>query len=162
MPSFYGLSRPAELPAIVQRVCDVLGHGFNRTASHLLLETMAVETRLGQFRDPTPNGAGRGICQFDPIAFRDVQDRASASDILAIDAEFGINIKFLTHAQLDYSPVVSVIFCRLFYKLVKAPIPPSMSGRAEYWKRYYNTVRGKGTVEDYAKAAALVDALEGR
>ena len=155
MRVFYGLGQQSDLTAMVERVCACLGYGLNKTAPQLLLETMAQETRLGAYKDPTPYGAGRGICQFDLIAFKDVQERTGALDAKAIQAEFAIDIKKTRHDQLDYSPLLSLIFCRLFYKLVKAPIPADLEGRAAYWKRYYNTVAGKGTAHEYIESAKL-------
>lgn len=157
MRVFYGLGSIDHLPEMVRRVCNTLGNGAHGTAVDLILETMAQETRLGAFKDPTPYGAGRGVAQFDLIAFKDVQERTSPGDVDAIKAEFAIDIKKTRHDQLDYSPLLSIIFCRLFYKLVKAPIPAELQDRAHYWKRYYNTTAGKGTASEYVHNARLCE-----
>lgn len=41
------------------------------------------------------------------------------------------------------------LFTRLFYRLIPEAILETIEGRAKYWKKYYNTVLGKGTVEHY-------------
>lgn len=51
--------------------------------------------------------------------------------------------------HLRYNPYLSLIFTRLFYRLIPEAIPETIEGRAKYWKKYYNTVLGKGTVEHY-------------
>ena len=47
---------------------------------------------------------------------------------------------------------LAVAFCRLFYRRKPGAIPATMPGRAAYWKKYYNTIRGAGTVDHYVAA----------
>ena len=44
--------------------------------------------------------------------------------------------------------------CRLHYRRDKDPIPSwdDLEAQAKYWKRVYNTVEGRGTVEHFIKA----------
>ena len=44
--------------------------------------------------------------------------------------------------------------CRLHYRRDKDPLPSwdDIEGQAKYWKRVYNTVEGRGTVEHFIKA----------
>lgn len=41
------------------------------------------------------------------------------------------------------------LFARLHYLRVASPVPLDLRGQAEYWKRYYNTRLGAGTVAKY-------------
>lgn len=43
--------------------------------------------------------------------------------------------------------------CRLHYMLVPVPIPEAsdIRGLGEYWKKYYNTSLGRGTVDDFVE-----------
>lgn len=153
---YYGLATPRHLRDIVIAVCNVLGHGAPANcAVDLMLETAAQETHCGQIADPTPNGAGRGLFQIDPIAFNDICQRARPNDVNLISQNFGINIRTVRHDALDHSPLLSAIFCRLFYKLLPAPIPATLVERAAYWKKYYNTELGAGTVGQYVNNASL-------
>lgn len=43
----------------------------------------------------------------------------------------------------------SCCFARLHYWLISEQIPKTLEEQAEYWKKYYNTVSGKGTKEEY-------------
>lgn len=149
----YGLASPDAAPALVVAVCDVLGHGINNVATAMLLETAAQETHLGRFLDPTPNGAGRGLCQIDEIAFQDVIARTRDVDVYVVQKYFGVDVRGIEHRHLDYSPLLSFVLCRLFYKLIPEPFPLDLPGRASYWKRHYNTHMGKGTVGEYIKNA---------
>ena len=152
---FYGLAKQKHLREIVIEVCNVLGHGSNAMAVDLMLETAAQETHCGQLRDPTPNGAGRGIFQIDPVGFNDICQRTRSGDVTAVFNNFGIDIKTIRHDALDYSPLAAAIFCRLFYKLIPESIPNAVVGRAGYWKKYYNTELGKGSVGEYVNNASL-------
>ena len=44
--------------------------------------------------------------------------------------------------------------CRLHYRRVPSPLPKAdnMEAQAKYWKEFYNTRLGKGTVEHFIKA----------
>jgi hypothetical protein len=45
---------------------------------------------------------------------------------------------------------LAVLFARLHYLFrTKDPVPESVEDQAAYWKRWYNTIAGAGTVEQY-------------
>ncbi len=149
---FYGLASPSHVREYARAVCDVLGGGVNNTGIHMLTETAAQETHGGRYRDPTA-GAGRGLCQIDPIAFEDVQARTREENVGKVFEAFNVDITTITHEQLDHSPMLSMIFCRLFYILIPDPFPRDLVGRAHYWKRWYNTKAGHGTPQQYIENA---------
>ena len=45
-----------------------------------------------------------------------------------------------------------MIFARLKYILIPETIPTTIEGRAKYWKKFYNSVDGKGTLDHYVYA----------
>jgi len=50
------------------------------------------------------------------------------------------------------------LMARVHYLRVSEAVPDDLRGQAGYWKRYYNTRLGKGTVEGYMeKWRALVE-----
>ena len=69
--------------------------------------------------------------------------------VKTIHMHFGYDIRKLVHTDLANDPLLSFIFCRLHYRLRPEPIPSSLRGRAEYWKQFYNSMAGKGTVKHY-------------
>lgn len=154
----YGITRPEQAVQIAQDVCDVLGHGSG-FAVQLLVETACQETLLGQLRDPTPYGAGTGLCQIDRIAFEDIQRRTRPRYIKLIKEAFGIELALVEYRELEHSPLLAMIFCRLHYLLVPASIPRTLEERAMYWKVYYNTKAGKGEPEEYVRNAELMEGL---
>jgi|SRR5688572_17619067 len=153
---FYGIVHRDQPQQYAQAVCDVLGHGENRLAVRMLLETCAQETHMGRFRDTDFLRHGIGLMQLDRIGFDDVKTRARDEDLQKLEERFGVVIrsdkptqKAVEHEDLAFSPLLSMIFARLFYKLRPDPIPDSIEGRARYWKKYYNTPAGKGTEAEY-------------
>jgi hypothetical protein len=52
--------------------------------------------------------------------------------------------------RIHDSDVIGVLFARLHYLWVTPePIPEGVEAQAGYWKRFYNTAAGSGTVEEY-------------
>mgnify|MGYP005820150393 FL=1 len=52
---------------------------------------------------------------------------------------------------------LQVAFCRLQYRRDKHPLPGigDYKGQAEYWKRVYNTEKGRGTIKHFLKAIGV-------
>lgn len=115
----------------------------------LRCETAAAETRDGTSSDPTPNGAGRGFYQCDEIAFNDIQARARKDDIAALKTAFDFDLRKVEWNDLNMSLLLATVFARLHYKLRPEAIPQTLAGRADYWKKFYNTSAGKGTAAEY-------------
>ena len=149
----YWLVSLAHVKHYAQAVCNVLGVGDQNAADYLLCETAAAETQFGTYADPTPNGAGRGLYQCDQLPFKDVQARSRPADVDAIKLAFDIDIKAVEWDDLNFSPLLATIFARLHYKLRPGAIPQTLVERAEYWKKHYNSVLGKGTVEHYIESS---------
>ena len=146
----YGLVYRGQLKKDVNAVVDCLGGGED--AVNLLLETASAETNLGETVDTTWN-SGIGIMQFDPLSFVDLQNRISKSTLLKIKNCFDVDFKKLVVGDLRYSVFLSVLSARLKYMLIPQPIPNNLLLRAEYWKRYYNSVLGKGSALHYVENA---------
>ena len=154
MKYYYGVSSKEEIFLHVKHVCDVLGYGKNKSAHILLLGTLAAETNLGTFRDNTNYSAGNGISQFDRLPFEDIQSRVCHYHkdwVETIKEEFDIDISTVTWHSLHYSPLASIIFARLLYKLIPDEIPSELKYIAKYWKKHYNTELGKGSEDEFIK-----------
>lgn len=144
----YGLIKSTDLRGIAKDICDVVGHGKFHTAVDLLIETATVETDRGNYPDSTKY-AGMGLTQFDQMPFNDTRDRTSKNTKLKVLEGLGIDIDLVEWAELRYNPVLALLFTRLKYYLVRDEIPPDIEGRAHYWKKWYNSELGKGTIEHY-------------
>lgn len=151
--SGYGIVALAHIKQYAQAVCEVLGRGNQNAAVYLLCETAAAETRYGTYFDPTPNGAARGLYQCDEIAFNDIQARARQADVDALKTAFDFDLRKVEWNDLNMSPLLATVFARLHYKLRPEAIPLTLAGRADYWKKFYNTSAGKGTAAEYIARA---------
>ena len=147
----YGVVNATQIKDTVNYICSILGNGANNNACKLLLETAGAETALGKTRDLTI-GAGQGICQFDRIGFDDVVERIKLSDYIIIQERMGIDIKLVRWEDLRYNVLLSFLFARLKYKKIPEEVPTTMEKRAIYWKKYYNSTLGKGTLGHYLSA----------
>lgn len=74
--------------------------------------------------------------------FRDPKAPVSWIDTMSLDA-------ILWSMRLDDNDKIGLVFCRLHYFRVSAPIPMMLADQAAYWKDYYNTRAGSGTAEQY-------------
>lgn len=142
----YGLVALVQVKHYAQAVCDVLGCGEQNAAVYLLCETAAAETGYGTYADPTPNGAGRGLYQCDEIAFKYIQARVRQADVSALKTAFDFDLRKVEWNDLNLSPLLATVFARLHYKLRPEAIPLTLASRAEFWKKFYNTSAGKGTL----------------
>ncbi|CAH6911843.1 conserved hypothetical protein [Vibrio chagasii] len=145
---FYGLANAKELESAILATVAALGGGSKAVC--LMLGTCAAESNLGKARDNYKK-SGYGLFQFDQIAIKDVIARTRPDRKQFIDERFGIDIDDVVPSDLNYSPLLSALFCRLHYLLVPESIPDTIEGRAKYWKKYYNTEAGKGTPDHYLK-----------
>jgi hypothetical protein len=152
MKTYYGVKSYAQIFNATHKVCNALGRGSNNQAPNLILETISAETQMGTFPDCTTK-SGYGLCQFDPVGFYDVINRTRRSDKAKVKNKFGYDLNTVRLDQLNDDPVLSIILCRLKYKLRPEPIPNDIMSRAVYWKRFYNSSAGKGTVEHYLESA---------
>ena len=55
---------------------------------------------------------------------------------------------------LETNVAAQIAMCRLHYRRIPKPLPSSAEGQAEYWKKYYNSIAGRGTVEDFLVRSA--------
>lgn len=145
----FGLTRPEQALQIASDICDVLGHGQSGKAVNLLIETACQETWLGQYKDRHNFTAGVGLNQFDPVGLEDLQKNTSAEKIKLVIDSFGVDIRDLQLRDLAFSPFLSLLCTRLKYMRVKELIPSTLEGRADYWKKYFNSVLGKGHAQEY-------------
>lgn len=114
-------------------------------AIELLLGTAAQESHLGYYIEQL-SGPARGIFQIEPdtAAWLETRVREPLRSWLRGYRDDEPIIWALEY-RLDYQ----IACCRMRYLVVPAPIPHDLEGQARYWKQYYNTYLGRGTVEEY-------------
>ena len=143
---------------------------YIRDVSDLLLGTAAHESggfrynRQMRFSYTSTRGAW-GIWQIESISVKDtlqkLQDRPELDKNCGcwlVQSDRGPRLSELHSAPIDYcrtfpySPAMCCIFARLHYLFKPGKIPSDITGQAEYWKKWYNTIEGAGTVDQYIKS----------
>lgn len=133
---------------IVKPACEILGM-YSIEAERLLMGTWAHESAGGRYIAQV-GGPALGAFQMEPDTLKDlyINFLAYKPDLHRHMDEHsgssGINPK-----DLYLKPLYAAMACRLHYWRVSDPIPTDWEGIANYWKTYYNTYQGKGTVTKF-------------
>lgn len=124
------------------------------SARILILCTSAVESRLGHYLKQKNDGPALGIYQTEPKTHLDIY-----KNYLRFNPDLTYKLKILSKydnylfrereliSNLEYATAIA----RIHYLRISEELPESgdINGMAVYWKNYYNTVKGKGTIEDF-------------
>lgn len=157
MAIYYGLNNERELRSSIRRACDIVNPSNVSVAIRFLSEISAAESAMGTHRD-NHHEQGKGIFQHDSIGFFDVKNRIMNYNILIakrIYEDTNIDLEKVTFDELDFSPLLSSLFCRMSIYLIPHAIPLTRLERAEMWKKYYNSSKGKGTVQHYMQQSLI-------
>lgn len=122
-------------------------------AEELLLGTALHESGGLRYREQL-RGPALGLFQVEPFThddmwrYLDARKPALAKTIRTFFTPAGDKIEA---ALLRADDGYAVIMARVKYLSVPAALPPAgdLAAQAAYWKKYYNTPLGKGTVEQY-------------
>jgi hypothetical protein len=123
---------------------------WSEWAEKLIMGTAAQESHLISTRQ-VDSGPALGYFQMEPATYDDcwtnyIDFRAALkAKVLAVRAAPG------THqaADLETNPKHAAAMARVRYMRVLESIPTDGQGIARYWKTYYNTPLGAGTVADF-------------
>ena len=139
-----------ELRDIAKKVCKHLGM-YSKDAVDLIIATGKAESGFRALKQK--GGPAIGFFQIEPDTINDVMDNYAhyrphiMQDLLDLGLKQGEEeFCVLTNIALQ------IAFCRLCYRRVPKPIPNNLEDMAKYWKKHYNTEKGKGTVEHFLKA----------
>lgn len=126
---------------------------WSMAAENLLLATCAHESRFGYFLKQR-DGPALGIFQIEPATHQDIW-----RNYLAYRPALAAKIKSLTNDnnrhpndnELITNLAYATAITRIIYYRVSAPLPSAFAieKQAIYWKKYYNTHQGKGSVADF-------------
>ena len=126
---------------------------FSEEAVALLVGTAMVESLGGEYIHQV-KGPACGVYQMEPRTARDILNSYLPSKPRL---QVLINQLYISDLTLEENLTSNLAFatamCRIHYLRVKAAIPKTIEGRAEYWKKYYNTPLGKGSAAGYLSKA---------
>lgn len=115
-----------------------------QAAINLQLGTLAHESKFGRYLRQN-GGPAIGIFQMEPATFNWL------IEVFAVKYPQLVGRKA---EEMEWDLKLAIIMCRLRYRAVTAPIPDAndLPAMAAYWKKFYNTVAGKGTEEEFIAA----------
>jgi hypothetical protein len=111
------------------------------SAVALLMGTASQESQLGTFLRQLGGGPAVGPFQMEPATFDWLKSR--------FGKEYGFTNRDADDMEWDLR--LSILLARLRYRVVPDALPEAhdLHGQAAYWKRWYNTPQGAGTVAEY-------------
>ena len=135
---------------IIIPTLEYLGNS-SPAAVALILGTICQESGCGTFLRQYPCGPALGICQMETATHDDIWTNYLANRV---------QLRFTIRQRWGENPLASkmlhdlsyaVAMCRIHYARVKEPLPQThdLEGLAGYWKTYYNTPQGAGTVSEF-------------
>lgn len=122
---------------------------YSEEACLLVVGTAIQESRLHYLKQ-IPSGIAKGVCQMEEATHDDIWD-----NFLKYKPEIKEKVLGLTNQSMDLVDQLkgnlyyAVAMCRIHYYRVSEALPNDLAGMARYWKKYYNTPLGKGTVEEF-------------
>ena len=129
---------------------------WSESAENLLLGTALAESNLNLL---TQMGGGCALSYFqiEPRSYDDVVRYLYRNGNLALKDRIlaACMMEIFPEAKcLTWNIRLAVLIARLIYWRRPEPLPKAddIQGLARYWKRYYNTELGKGTVEHFIKS----------
>lgn len=141
-----------------------LGERFaTPSAINLVIGTALVESKL-RWLVQLNDGPARGLWQMEPKTHADhVNWLSEHQDIRRAVNDLSFTGMTLTQ-QITGNLYYACAMCRVHYWRVneRLPLPDDVSGMASYWKRFYNTRKGKGTLLHYVSAWEIASPVMNR
>jgi hypothetical protein len=143
--------RLAEFRQIAFDACTTIGL-WSPNAVELIVMTAAHESRL-EYRRQFGNGPAMGLIQMEGATHDDIW-----TNYLKYQPDLASKVRqTLGRGELPVPETLvhndhyAAAMCRVHYRRVKPALPQlnDIDGMAAYWKRYYNTHLGAGTLEDF-------------
>ena len=123
-----------------------------KEARDLIFETGNAET---SYRHLEQMGGGPAISfwQLESNTIKDIWENYITYRKPYIQMAYELGLR---EGEMDFcvmsNVALAVFFCRVYYRRQPGAIPSTPEERADYWKEYYNTEGGKGTVKHYLEA----------
>lgn len=147
---------------VVQPVLAALDLSAPDVAENLIMGTAAHESHLGDYIKQVGGGPAMGIFQMEPATLNDCYvnylDYPGRAELKAKVDGFLATQPALSDGtpdkagQLASNLAYATAMCRIRYYRAPAAMPADandVNALAAYWKQYYNTPLGAGTVEQF-------------
>ena len=135
---------------IAEKVCKELDM-YSEDTVDLIIATGKAESG---FRALEQNkGPAVGFFQIEPDTIDDVLENYASYRPVIMNTLLELGLRQgEEHFSVMSNIALQVAFCRLCYRRVPDPIPNNLNDMAKYWKKHYNTEKGKGTVKHFLDA----------
>ena len=129
---------------------------YSDEAVDLLVGTALAESGLRALRQFV-GGPALGFWQMEPATYMDIwgnyiKYRPELRDKVLYAGGISRRKVAPTAEVLSWNLRYACAMARVHYLRAPGAIPLTVPGQAEYWKQYYNTPLGKGTIEHYMRA----------
>ena len=117
---------------------------YSEAAVELLMLTAAVESHVGRYLKGG-RGPAMGMFQIEPATEKDIYNH-----YLYYKTDLAKVVDKFKHDELKYH----IILARIIYLRTGLPLPNKNDtvALAKFWKKHYNTYKGKGTVKKAVEA----------
>ena len=123
----------------------------SKNSAHLLVGT-ALQESLLEYRRQIGGGPARGLFQMEKETFDDI-----FTNYLAFRTSLRTAVETFAYSdrnlfgEIEYNDRFAAIMARIHYARVASPVPSytDAAAMAAYWKNYYNSSKGKGTVSEF-------------
>ncbi len=124
---------------------------YSQDAEELLIFTCAVESLGGSYLQQL-NGTAIGIYQIEPVTYNDLWNNFIIHNnkiVLQLMNNFDVN-RMPSEARIIYDLRFATAISRIFYRRIDESLPPADDVNAiwDYYKKYYNTHKGKSEKEE--------------
>jgi hypothetical protein len=148
---FFSQLRSRVIVPTLQKMAAIVPALDGSAARNLVLGTAAQETG-GKYLAQWPTGPGCGLWQMEPATRDDiVANFLPRFPTLQTLVESMRGIVFDPDDELVGNLHYGCAITRLFYYRIQAklPAPSDVTALGQYWKTYYNTAAGAGTVDQF-------------
>ena len=150
----------SQMQSVIKDTLEEMGDKYySEEAMMLVYNTGLVESKYQYLMQKGGSNIARGFWQCEPwVAVSLCNDYLKyRKDLLKKVAEIcKLDWSFFTNPKEDEwreilttNIVAGIIVCRLHYRRVPKPLPKNLEEQASYWKQWYNTEKGAGTVEHF-------------
>jgi len=144
---------------LIERVLNSLGRKYaSEDAVDLILGTGIIESRF-KYLKQIADGPASGFFQIEPATAVDnclswLKFRPSmvgrCVKATKVPKRYWIKPSMTEWEYLlETNIAAGIVHARIKYWRAPFPLPVTTSGKADYWKKWYNTEEGSGTVEEY-------------
>lgn len=122
---------------------------YSKEALLLLMGTMAQESAFGYYLRQLNGGPAIGVFQCEPGTFNYDLEKLKGKPYLYTKIMNVSGCKEITFEQLETNLILAICFARLHYYFYPKSIPSTLEEQSQYYKIYYNSIKGAATPEQY-------------